>query len=307
MKCRRHGLGLLPEEQQIMDDLTKVWCGFMDLPVQHDDDRTDFRMSLHRLQHLLGIRVVRRDYDGWTNEQEMPVGTQGIVSVVDESDQVLVKFVAGCNGDAAASLALRLSGLKEVPAPQDLLRLAAESRFGCSGCLVLLVRNRDGSVGVYGEDTDVHQRYKETLCYPAFNPRWESGECDHVRVVEIVDGVTWVAAQARVPAGDPERDKIFKAEDQRFVDACEAAIARGAVRTRVTSVEMSDRPGAPVGLVLADDVHDRIREALDAGRPVFLMDVEPDKQLNDGPPKFDLVVGPYLDGMEQKHEANPNV
>ena len=61
--------GLTPAEQAVMDHLVAAWNGFVDLPVQHPSDKPEFASALHRIQYLLGMRVVRREHGGWTNEE----------------------------------------------------------------------------------------------------------------------------------------------------------------------------------------------------------------------------------------------
>lgn len=59
------GLGLTPEEHEIMQHLIKAWNKFNRLDPQHGDDKEEFRHSIHRLQHLLMIRPTRRNYKGY--------------------------------------------------------------------------------------------------------------------------------------------------------------------------------------------------------------------------------------------------
>jgi hypothetical protein len=58
-----------PEEEEALDHLVKSWNAFIKLPVQHPDDLDEYRHSLHRLQHLIGMRKLRRiDPEKWYNE-----------------------------------------------------------------------------------------------------------------------------------------------------------------------------------------------------------------------------------------------
>ena len=61
--------GLLPEEQEIMDHLVEAWNAFIRLPMQHASDESEFCVSIHKLEYLLGIRIVRRERpEYWVNE-----------------------------------------------------------------------------------------------------------------------------------------------------------------------------------------------------------------------------------------------
>ena len=54
--------GLNDNENEVMDSLVQAWNAYVALPIQHTDDIDEFRSSLHRLQHLLMIREIRRIY-----------------------------------------------------------------------------------------------------------------------------------------------------------------------------------------------------------------------------------------------------
>jgi len=62
-------LGLLESEDVVANHLREAWNAFVKLPVQHDDDVSEFRHAIHSLQYLLGIRAMRRIHSGWTNKE----------------------------------------------------------------------------------------------------------------------------------------------------------------------------------------------------------------------------------------------
>jgi len=62
--------GLTEAERRVSDALVEAWNEYVELPSQHRDDIEEFRHSLHRLQHLLMARVVRREHAAWTNEDK---------------------------------------------------------------------------------------------------------------------------------------------------------------------------------------------------------------------------------------------
>lgn len=70
--------GLTDEEQLCMNHLVTAFNVFSALPRQHTSDMGEFVSSLHRLQDLIGIRIVRREYpEGWATVKESAKGTSG--------------------------------------------------------------------------------------------------------------------------------------------------------------------------------------------------------------------------------------
>lgn len=63
--------GLPPEEQSIMDNLVSAWNKFIKLEKQHPCDINEFGDAIHRLQGLLAMRPLRRQYpDYWKSYKE---------------------------------------------------------------------------------------------------------------------------------------------------------------------------------------------------------------------------------------------
>lgn len=63
--------GLTPSEQSIMNLLVAAYNKYISLPLQHPSDKQEFSQAIHRLQGMLSIRIVRRDYPkGWYCKQE---------------------------------------------------------------------------------------------------------------------------------------------------------------------------------------------------------------------------------------------
>lgn len=50
---------LTQPEQDVLDNLVKAWNSFMELPIQHGDDITEFRHGIHRLQEKVLSRPTR--------------------------------------------------------------------------------------------------------------------------------------------------------------------------------------------------------------------------------------------------------
>jgi hypothetical protein len=108
------------------------------------------------------------------------MATQGLVSVVDlDTNEVLFKVIAGCNGYNAKKLSELLSVLPgRSMTISMIIDMAKSATFGCDDCLVVMDRN--SSVCTEG---DLHDRYRMTFNDPKFNPRWESGKVEYSEIV----------------------------------------------------------------------------------------------------------------------------
>lgn len=51
---------LTQKEQEVLEHLVKAWNAFVDLPIQHGDDTTEFRHGIHRLQEKILARPARK-------------------------------------------------------------------------------------------------------------------------------------------------------------------------------------------------------------------------------------------------------
>lgn len=50
---------LTKQEQEVINKLAEAWNAFIELPVEHDDDLTEFRQGIHRLQEKILARPAR--------------------------------------------------------------------------------------------------------------------------------------------------------------------------------------------------------------------------------------------------------
>lgn len=58
--------GFMDDEQVVMDKLIECYKSFIDLDHEHPDEMRDFVDGVHRIQDVLGMRVLRRVYpNGW--------------------------------------------------------------------------------------------------------------------------------------------------------------------------------------------------------------------------------------------------
>lgn len=55
-------LTLTPDEQRVLDHLRNAWNAFLDLPVEHADDTTEFRQQIHAAQDKVFSRPGRRQW-----------------------------------------------------------------------------------------------------------------------------------------------------------------------------------------------------------------------------------------------------
>jgi hypothetical protein len=105
------------------------------------------------------------------------MSTQGLVSIVNERGETLIKIVAGCNGFNASKLAARIVEHGEVHA-ELICRWADEIGFGCRDCTVTQFAP-GGSLTWFGDTEPGTRFYAEKFADPKFNPRWEQGTASH--------------------------------------------------------------------------------------------------------------------------------
>lgn len=59
--------GLTPDERVVMDHLIAAWNKFVNLDTTHFNEATEFMTAIHDAEHIMGMRVLRRDYpNGWS-------------------------------------------------------------------------------------------------------------------------------------------------------------------------------------------------------------------------------------------------
>ena len=119
------------------------------------------------------------------------MATQGIVSIVNEQGETLVKAICGCDGYNAEKLA---TWLKENPTLDlfEIHRKALELDFGCTDDLVVMSAKETYFLG----DDDLPDLYRQTFSDPRCNPRWNIGTAPYVEVV-VMAGVPTMRAPDR--------------------------------------------------------------------------------------------------------------
>lgn len=108
--------------------------------------------------------------------------TQGMITIISkETREVLAKIIVGNDGYLAPQVAKAIRAEKVKPDNLErLYRLAADLKFGCGQCLVVI-----GKKGVrFHGDEKLNRRYRKTFDNPNFNPRWKSGDCEYLEILE---------------------------------------------------------------------------------------------------------------------------
>lgn len=114
-----------------------------------------------------------------TSVEDEVMGTQGLVSVIDQKGRTLLKVVAGCNGDKAGQLGEVLRRMEGRMTLHRVLQEAMIVGFGCRRCRVAM----DGEEILTDADDEPGKLYRMKFNDPEFNPRWEHGTADYCVVV----------------------------------------------------------------------------------------------------------------------------
>ena len=160
---------------------------------------------------------------------------------------VLMKIVAGTNGDAAAELAEAIGEQWPLTA-QEVYDLAVRNDFGGPEDLVVIECDQVmdprlttggervvlmGGAIVFTGSGQVPSSYRETFLDPDFNPRWEDGSADHKYRVNVENKIE--AAELSAQAAARAIDDAAIAES---VVAAAQTIALGAAERRAEGAEL---------------------------------------------------------------------
>ncbi len=111
------------------------------------------------------------------------MATQGLVTL-KRGEVVLMKIVVGDNGMKAGVLAkaiqMLMANTGSLPSSKEAYQMAERTHFGCPACLVVVTES--DMTCLFTQDPG--PLYRSTFTQPRFNPRWESGLCEHVRVID---------------------------------------------------------------------------------------------------------------------------
>ena len=110
------------------------------------------------------------------------MATQGLVTII-KGGEVAFKIIVGCDGYSADDLVQLIKDSGDTTIG-GLVALSQEAGFGCDDCRVIM----DAHSSVCGAGVeDLDERYRRTFRDPQFNPRWERGTAEYVRVLELND------------------------------------------------------------------------------------------------------------------------
>jgi hypothetical protein len=108
------------------------------------------------------------------------LATQGVVSI-RQRGKVVMKLIAGSNGDRAVRVATAMRNAIALPTSQEAYDLANRCGFGHVSDLVVMTETE---VVFYGDD-ELPDLYRRTFDDPTYNPRWERGIADHVKIIDL--------------------------------------------------------------------------------------------------------------------------
>ncbi len=157
------------------------------------------------------------------------MATQGMVCLVTEKKEVLIKAITGCNGMRAKRLQKKI--IDECLSTREAIYKAAlEVHFGCPNCLVVM-----DSIGITKMfEGDVDSLYRETFKQANFNPRWSCGVTEHFEMVTAytTDGkykkplsvhTLMEAGSPPIPLGlMPSKIAYNLFKEKRYIEVCEA-------------------------------------------------------------------------------------
>jgi hypothetical protein len=115
------------------------------------------------------------------------MATNGIVSLVNEQGETLVKCVCGCDGYNAKQVANWLKENQTLDI-EAIYKQCLFLDFGCNDCLIVMDNKEHYFENERFSNDDLDELYCKTFGNPKFNPRWENGTAPHVEVVVRVAG-----------------------------------------------------------------------------------------------------------------------
>ena len=106
--------------------------------------------------------------------------TQGLITITEDGN-VIMKIVAGSNGMIAEKVAKSLVKIYKRAKLSEVYEMVLDIGFGSQNDLVVINENEQ-----FSKSPDViSPLYRKTFTQPEFNPRWECGLADYVKVVHV--------------------------------------------------------------------------------------------------------------------------
>lgn len=127
------------------------------------------------------------------------MATNGIVSLVNEQGEMLVKCVCGCDGYNAEQVANWLKENQTLDI-EAIYKQCLFLDFGCTGCLIVMNSKEHFFENERFSNDDLAELYCQTFNNPNFNPRWENGTAPHVEVVVHASVPTQRAGDTATPS-----------------------------------------------------------------------------------------------------------
>lgn len=112
--------------------------------------------------------------------------TQGLLSIVDDQDRVIIKAVSGANGQDVGKAAKAIKAMKGQPGIVEVFKACQEA-----GMAVLIVMDHNGNV--LGDEYAMEDvgplpdLYYSKFGDPNFNPRWENGTAAYTEIIKITN------------------------------------------------------------------------------------------------------------------------
>jgi hypothetical protein len=117
------------------------------------------------------------------------MATNGIVSLVNEQCETLVKCVCGCDGYNAANVAKWLNENQTLDI-EAIYKQCLFLDFGCAGCLIVMDNKEHIFENERFSNDDLAELYCKTFGNPKFNPRCAVFPASHVEVVVLASAPT---------------------------------------------------------------------------------------------------------------------
>ena len=114
------------------------------------------------------------------------MATQGLLTI-KEGRKVKVKIIAGCDGYNIEKIADIITK-KHMSDINRIYDICLSNHFGCDACLVVMNATTLKGFNVLQRKTSItdedYDRYWKTFYRPRFNPRWENGTADYVKIIK---------------------------------------------------------------------------------------------------------------------------
>lgn len=114
------------------------------------------------------------------------MGTQGVVSFVNQRSETIIKVITGCDGYNAAHFTQEIIdfGLDADLTLKNVFEIAKRYFSSEESLVVMNDKNIIMADGIEMED-EIQKKYRKTFKKPYWNPRWDHGTADYVIVAMV--------------------------------------------------------------------------------------------------------------------------